>query len=450
MPAAPGSRLIRNVLGQHLPTIERAEGVFVWDDQGKRYLDGSAGAVVAGLGHADPVVLAAMAEQARKVAFTHRGAFTSRPAELLAERLAELTGMAGVWLVGSGSEAVEASLQFALQYWREVGEPGRARFLSHRHGYHGSTLGALSLSGHARRDNVEALAHDFPVLPAPWPYRYGAGRDTARFTADLLAGAERAVATAGPHLAGVVVEAVGGATGSAVVPPDGYLPGLERICREAGVLLIVDEVLTGLGRTGTALAVDHWGVRPDIVALGKGLGAGYTPIAATLVNERVLGAIAAGSGTIRHGHTYAGNPLSAAIALAVLRRTDELGLYAAARRAGERVGAGLAELAARHPVVGEARGIGLLWALELVTDHATRRSDAPPGELSNRVVTAAAAHGLLVYPSTGGINDAVTLAPPLTIADAEIDLALTALDAALTDVESERITVANPARPAAR
>jgi len=163
----------------------------------------------------------------------------------------------------------------------------------------------------------------------------------------------------------------------------------------------------------------------------------------------VLGAIAAGSGMIRHGHTYAGNPLSAAIALAVLRRTDELGLYAAARRAGERLGAGLAELATRHPVVGEARGIGLLWALELVTDHATRRSDAPPGELASRVVTAAAAHGLLVYPSTGGINDAVTLAPPLTIADAEIDLALTALDAALTDVESERM-VANPARPAAQ
>ena len=188
MPAAAGSRLIRNVLGQHLPTIERAEGVFVWDEQGNRYLDGSSGAVVTGIGHADPVVLATMAEQARKVTFTHRGAFTSRPAEQLADRLAELTGMAGVWLVNSGSEAVEAALQFALQYWREVGEPGRSRFLSHRHGYHGGTLGALSLSGHARRDNAEALVHDFPLLPAPWPYRYDAGRDTARFTADLLAG----------------------------------------------------------------------------------------------------------------------------------------------------------------------------------------------------------------------------------------------------------------------
>jgi adenosylmethionine-8-amino-7-oxononanoate aminotransferase len=436
MPGAHGSRLIRNVLCQHLPTIERAEGVFVWDDEGNRYLDGSSGAVVTGLGHADPVVLAAMAEQAGKVTFTHRGAFTSRPAELLADRLAELTGMAGVWLVGSGSEAVEASLQFALQYWREIGEPGRSRFLSHRHGYHGGTLGALSLSGHARRDNTEALVHDFLGLPAPWPYRYGAGRGDAEFTADLLAGAEGAIVAAGDTLAGVVVEAVGGATGSVVVPPAGYLPGLERLCRDAGVLLIVDEVLTGLGRTGTALAVDHWGVRPDIVALGKGLGAGYTPIAASLLNERVLDAIAAGSGTIRHGHTYAGNPLSAAVALAVLCRTDELGLYAAARRAGERVRAGLADLAARHRLIGEVRGIGLLWALELVTDREARRTDTPPGVLSSRLVAAATAHGLLVYPSTGGINDAVTLAPPLTISDDEIDLALGALDSALTDVEA--------------
>lgn len=435
--------LLRNSYDQVMATIDRGEGVFVWDTDGVRYLDASSGAVVTSLGHSDPVVVSAMRTQLERVTYTHRGAFTSEAAEQAAELLAQITGYPSVWLVNSGSEAVEAAINFALQYWHERGEPERDQFLSHAQSYHGSTMGALSLSGHARRENAESLLHPFNQLVPPSAIHHAGERDEATFVAHLLDTAREHIERVGDRLAGVVVEPIGGATAGATVPPEGYLKGLADLCLEYGVLLIADEVMTALGRCGKPLACDHFGVRPDLVAIGKGLGGGYTPIAAVLVSDRINEAIAEGSRTIKHGHTYAGNPLSAVAAHAVLQRTNDLDLIPRALELGATLGQRLHDLAADHPMVAEARGLGMLHGLELTDDPATGRVSTPPGQLASQVVAAAMKQGLLLYPATGEVNDAVIVAPPLTISREEIDMLVGALDRTLTAVEADLDLIAD-------
>ena len=422
--------LIQNQFGARLPHIAAAEGVWLVDTTGRRYLDGSSGAVVASIGHGHPDVLAAIREQAGRATYVHRGFFTDRALEQLADRLTAWTGYAGAWFVTSGSEAVEAALQFALQYHRERGQAQRQEFLSLTRGYHGNTLGGLSLSGHARRAVVGALAWPFATLPVPYRPPDAPPLPESEFTAQLLAGAAQEIERRADRLAGVVLEPVGGATLGATVPPDGYLAGLRVLCDEQDVLLITDEVMCGLGRTGAPLAAQHWGVTADIVAVGKGLGAGYTPIAATLVGQRVLAAIAGGTGLIHGGHTYAGNPLSAATALAVLTVVASEPVQASGRRAASRLRPMLDELAARHEVIVDVRGQGLLLGLEL-------RPDGPvPGLRALALRDAAMTAGLLVYPATGGFLDAVLVAPPLTSTDDEIDELVSRLDQALAAVTS--------------
>lgn len=421
--------LIQNVFAARPPVIDFATGVWLTDTDGKRYIDGSSGAVVTAIGHGNPAVLAAMADQAGRVGFTHRGAFTSRPAEALASRLCDLTGYAGAWLVNSGSEAVEAAMQFALQYHVERGQPERQWFLAHAQGYHGSTLGALSLSGHSRRIVAGSLSHAFPALPTPHAHRDAPGLPDAEYAARLLAGARAEFEKHPGTLAGIVVEPVGGATLGATVPPDGYLQGLRALCDEFDVLFIADEIMTGLGRTGPVLAVDRWGVRPDIVTIGKGLGAGYTPIAAALVSEELLDTIRDGSGRVLGGHTYAANPLSAAVALAVLDVIDRDAVLSGVQPSAAHLSKGLAALARAHPVIADARGVGLLQALEF------SNPDRVPGRVAQQVAAAAMRHGAIVYPTTGGFNDAVLIAPPLIITIEELDSLIGSLDRSLTEVE---------------
>lgn len=430
------SRLVQNILNVELPFIASADGVWLTDTAGKRYLDGCSGAVVAGIGHGNQRVIDAMATQADRVSFTHRGAFSSHPAENLADHLGEMTDYPGVWFVNSGSEAVEAAMQFALQYYREKGQPDRQWFLSSAQGYHGNTLGGLSLSGHARRAVAGDLAYDFPTLPTPYFFRDGMGRTEEQYSAALLDQARDEFEKCGERLAAIVLEPVGGATLGATVPPRGYLHGLKSLCLEFGVLMITDEVMTGLGRTGTMLASEHFGITADLVALGKGLGAGYTPIAATLVSAHILEAIASGSGRIYGGHTYAGNPLSAAIADAVLDVLHEDDIIAHGRDMGILLRQGLDRLAAGHTVVSDVRGIGMLLGIEFAVPDlpATKTS---PGELTRRIVDAAKEAGVLVYGTSGGFNEAVLVAPPLTITREETAFLLDRLDDALTQVESE-------------
>ncbi len=274
---------------------------------------------------------------------------------------------------------------------------------------------------------VGDLAWPFAELPVPYRPSTASPLPEPEFTRRLLAQTRTLVERRADRLAGVVCEPVGGATLGATVPPAGYLPGLHALCREHGALLITDEVMCGLGRTGPPLAAQHWGVTADLVAVGKGLGAGYTPIAATLVSEPVLTAIADGSGMIHGGHTYAGNPLSAAAALAVLTVLQDERTVAGAARAAARLRPRLDELAARHEMVVDVRGRGLLLGLELAAP-----TGEPPGLVAQRLRERAAAAGLLVYPATGGFLDAVLIAPPLLINDDEIDELVVRLDRALT------------------
>jgi adenosylmethionine-8-amino-7-oxononanoate aminotransferase len=429
-----GSHLIKFDFTDELPFVSHGDGVFVFDTEGNRYLDGCSGAVTVNLGHANPVVLQAMRDQAERITFAHRGTFNNDRAEELADRLSKLTGYPYVFLCNSGSEATEAALKLVLQYWRERGENERSFFASHAISYHGSTIGGLSLSGHPQRRWVaEPLLHPFTELDPPYAYRYAAGAGDAEFTARLLRSASEKMAAHGGALAGVVVEPVGGAAGGAITPPDGYLPGLAELCRSHGIPLMADEVMTGLGRTGRMLASENWAVRPDVVVLGKGLGAGYTPISAVLVSAEIVEVISNGTRAVTNGHTYSGNPLSCAVALAVLDEVESRGLLGAAAERGAQLHAGLCKLAATHPVIGEVRGLGLLQGLELVGGD-------PVGSLTRDLVVAAREHGLLVYPATGGVNDAVLVAPPLTTTAEEIDLLLELLDGALVSLAERRKT----------
>lgn len=417
--------LVQNDLRAELPLIDRAEGVWLYDVDGKDYLDGCSGAVTVNLGHSHPRVLEAIREQSEQVAFVHRGAFASPGMHRLADRLSEATGFEGVWFVNSGSEAVEASMQFALQYHHEKGKP-RAQFLSHNRSYHGNTLGALSLSGHARRGVLGELALEFNVLPDPYT-----GANVERLLREVRA----IVEPRKDNIAGIVFEPLSGATLGCNPLPDGYLEGLRALTEEFDILLIADEVMTGLGRTGRILASDHWGVTPDIVALGKGIGAGYTPIAATLISEKVMDVLAAGSGVIRGGHTYGGNPLSVAVADTVLEVTLEDNLIEASEVQGEKLRLALEDLATRHPLIINVRGMGLMQGIDLGGVAASALPASSPG-IGERLRRAALAHGLLIYPTTGGFNNACIIAPPLTITDGELTELIRRLDAALTEIES--------------
>lgn len=421
--------LIQNKIGSTLPLVERAHGVWLVDADGNEYIDGCSGAVVVNIGHSHPRVLKALNAQADKVTFVHRGAFASEAMHRAAEKLCQATGYAGAWFVGSGSEAVEAAVQFALQYHRERGDTKRSWFLSLAQSYHGNTLGALSLSGHGRRVAAGQLAYDFDTLPSPYEAQR-VGPQGEQDVSALLDLAEAEINARPGQIAGIVVEPVGGATLGANLLPDGYLQGLRELCDRHGVLLIADEVMTGMGRTGKMLAVDHWEVRPDLIALGKGLGAGYTPIAAAVVSQEVLDAIARGSGRILGGHTYGGNPLSVAVAsevLDVLR--DENVIEAGAERARS-LAAGLSKIAVRHSVVSETRGLGMLRALEF------HNLGLAVGAVAEMVRQEALSHGLVVYPATGGFNDACIVAPPLTITEQEVQELLERLDNAIQNVSA--------------
>ncbi|MEM9522836.1 MAG: aspartate aminotransferase family protein [Pseudomonadota bacterium] len=429
--------------GSHPPTVMRGDGCYLIDRDGKRYLDGSGGAAVSCLGHGDPKVTQAIKDQLDKVAFAHTGFFTSEPAEALADKLIAHApgGLDRVYLVSGGSEAVEAALKLARQYYLERGETRRRHVIARRQSYHGNTLGALAAGGNRwRRAPFSPLLMEAAHIAPCYAYRERAESESTqtygRRVADEL---ERQIQHLGAEtVMAFVAEPVVGATAGAVPPVPGYFKRIREICDRHGVLLILDEIMCGMGRTGTLFACEQDGISPDICTIAKGLGAGYQPIGALLCTAEIFNAIRDGSGFFQHGHTYLGHPVAAAGALAVLERLIEDRVLQRVEPAGAKLRDALQAEFGQHPHVGDIRGRGLFLGLELVADRESKTPFDPADAVNARLKKAAFAEGLICYPMGGTVDgvrgDHVLLAPPFILQDEQIDELVSKLSCALTRV----------------
>lgn len=433
------SAILRRSFRKAFPPAVRGEGVYLWDARGKQYLDFSGSAAVNFIGHGVAEIAAAMAAQAKQLEFVHSSQFTTPVAE---EYAAELIDFAGknfgggcVYFTCGGSESVETALKLARQYQVEIGQTRRHQVISRGQSYHGSTLGALSVSGNKRRREMYLpMVREFAHVAFPYCYRcaFDCTDGCRNCGQEYAAALEKAIEAAKGEVAAFIVEPVSGATLGAVVPPPGYLQSVAEICRRHGVLLIADEVMTGMGRTGRTFAVEHWEVAPDILVTAKGLSSGYAPLGAVLVSKRVADAIAHGSGAFLHGFTYNSHPISLAAGRAVLRWVQERKLVEAADP--ERPGSTATMLRSAleglrdAQAVGDVRGIGLLWGVEFVADKTTKRPFASELNFAGRVAQAAVKRGLLVYPMQGCVDgiagDHLLIAPPAVITAQQIDWAV--------------------------
>ncbi|MDF1749804.1 MAG: aspartate aminotransferase family protein [Alphaproteobacteria bacterium] len=425
------------------PVLDRARGVYMWDVDGKRYLDGSSGAMVCNIGHSNSRVLEAMRAQMEKSSFGYRLHFETEPAERLAAKTAALAppGLERVFFVSGGSEAVESATKLARQYTLAIGQAQRYKVISRMPSYHGCTLGALALTGYAPMTApFDPMMKAMPKIPAPRAYLDGLNADdpaTGVYYANML---EAKILEEGPEtVLAFIVEPVGGASTGALVPPTGYAKRIREICDKYGVLLIHDEVMTGGGRTGKFFAAEHWDVEPDILVVSKGFAAGYSPLGAMVAHERLVEPVLDKGGFI-HGFTYAGNPLACAAGLAVIEEIESQNLMANATAMGDLLKAGLTKLMDRFPFIGDVRGKGLLLAFELVAD---RKSMTPlPKQLAafDRLVEIAYDKGLIIYSrrTRGGYEgDHFLVCPPMTITEDQVGEILTTLTDALQDFAKE-------------
>ncbi len=445
---AQTSAVFHRQLDTGLPVAVRGDGCYLYDDTGKRYLDASGGAAVSSLGHSHQRVIDAIVTQLRTLPGVHTSFFTNAPMEALAAHLVARApaGIARAFFVNEGSVAVEAALKLARQYWLERGEPQREVIIARSASYHGNTLGALAIGGNlARRQPYEPLLFK-NALHIPPCYEYRHRRPAESPEAYGLRAAnelEAAIKVAGPRrVAAFVAEPVVGATAGCVVAAPGYFRRIREICTRYDVLFIADEIMCGMGRTGTLFALEQEGIGADIITIAKGLGAGYQPIGAVLVHARIMAAIEAGSGALANGHTYMGHAACCAGALAVLQAIEDDDLLTNVRHMGQRLDQRLREAFGTHPNVGDIRGRGLFHAIELVADRATREPFAPALTLHARFKHEAKQRGLLCYPSGGTADgvagDHVLFAPPYIVTAAQIDtiveLAVDALAAALASL----------------
>src|ERR1700733_3540060 len=438
----------RNFLKAY-PRAVRGEGCFIYTAEGQRYLDASGGAAVVTIGHGVAEVANAMAAQAARPAYGHSSQFHTAVAEKLAERILALAPRdmhkgGRVYFTSGGSEATETALKLARQYWIERGQPKRFRVLSRLQSYHGSTLGALSVSGNVRRREPFApMLSEWGHIPPCYCYRCPFGLKYPECNVDCADELDRALTRDGSKdVAAFIFEPVVGATLGAVSPPEGYVQRIAEICHRHGILLIADEIMSGMGRTGRPFAVEHWGVSPDLILVGKGIASGYAPLGAVIAAGHVVDAISKGTGTFLHGFTYNAHPVSAAAGNAVLDYIEQENLFARVEPAGRELREALEPLR-KFSVVGDVRGMGLLLAIEFVRDAKTRAPFPPDARVAFRVQADALEAGVMTYPIQGCVDgtrgDHILIAPPFTITTQQIQMLVSGLEQAIGDLEKSHL-----------
>ena len=434
----------RNFLKAY-PQAVRAEGCFIYTAEGRRYLDASGGAAVVTIGHGVEEIPRAMAEQAARLAYVHSSQFQTAIAEKLAARILALAPRAmqkdgRVYFTSGGSEATETALKLARQYWIERGEKKRHRVLSRQQSYHGSTLGALSVSGNVRRREPFApMLKEWGHIAPCYCYRCPFGLSYPECNVDCADELDRVLERDGSNdVAAFIFEPVSGATLGAVAPPEGYVPRLAEICHRHGILLIADEVMSGMGRTGKPFAIEHWGVTPDMILVGKGIASGYAPLGAVIAAGHVVEAISRGSGAFLHGFTYNAHPVAVAAGNAVLDYIEREKLFERVQPVGAELREALEPLK-KFSVIGDLRGMGLLLSIEFVSDPKTRVPFPADARVAARIQEDAFEAGVMTYPIQGCVDgvrgDHILIAPPFTITTGMIHMLVSGLERAIGELE---------------
>ncbi|MCK6264661.1 aspartate aminotransferase family protein [Vibrio sp. ZSDE26] len=426
-----------------LPTISHGRGAYLYDTRGKKYLDACGGAAVSNLGHNNAQIKHAIQNQMDNIPYAHTGFFTSQVAEDLAHKLSSLAPepLNYVYFTSGGSEAVEAALKVARQYFLEQGKSEKTQFIARHQSYHGNTLGALSVGGnHWRRDPFKAIMSPSHHINPCYPYRFQEQDETNEAYALRSASElETSILKIGPeNVMAFVAEPIVGATSGAVVPSAGYFSHIRKICDKYDVLLILDEVMCGVGRSGRFFAFEYEDITPDIVTVAKGLGAGYQPIGATLVSSKIHNAIAQGSGFFQHGHTFMGHPMACAASLATINYIQQHDLTSRVTKLGEDLRSKLQDTFGHRDYIGEIRGRGLFIGIELVEDKESKQPHKPSHQLAKKLKATAMDEGLMIYPMGGTIDGTqgnhILLAPPFIIDDAQSDEIVDKLNVTLQKV----------------
>ena len=427
------------------PLMKRAEGVYIFDSKGRRYIDGVGGIAVVNIGHAVKEILEAMTEQAKKACFIYNGQFVTEPAINLARKIVELSppGLSRIFLVSGGSEAIETALKMARQYHIETGHPCKYRVIARWTSYHGNTIAALSLSGRPSwRKNFIPLLLNFPHIAPPYCYRCPFSKEYPHCGIDCACDLERVIKLEGPDsISAFIAEPIIGTTAPGVTPPPEYYEIIRKICDKYNVLMIMDEVITGFGRTGKNFGINHWNVIPDIIVTGKGISSGYAPLAAVIVHEKIYEAFVKGSGSFAHGYTYAEHPLSCAVGLAVQEHIEENNLVERAARIGSLMLQKLSRLS-ELPILGDIRGKGLLLGIEFVRDKEKKTPFERELQVQEKIVELCFKKGLVLVPGVPGnvdgiLGDQIQITPPFILTEEVMDEFIDILKESIIEVQKD-------------